>query len=349
MLCTIPTGSLFSYFGILTRYKQKSVLFFVGNILQLVIQILLTVYFVLIKKIGITGVFYGILFGQLVSIVFFYFINREDFNFVFSKKLIKRILAFSLPSLPAILAGWIDSSLGQILIGKYISLEDAGEYSIALRIVSVFLLIQVALGNVWGPYVYENYNNINFKENVLKLFKFISLLLIILSFNISILSNYIILLLSNSNYLNSSNYLILLIIPMSLNILIIFVNIGATISRKTKYLSYSSILGSLINLILLIVYLPKYGVITVPIALMISRLLSYMVLAHFTQKEINLNFPIKNIVILILVTIFLFFIKSKFTLSLAFSLIFLSIFNILFLLYFIKHYNLKNLLVNFKK
>ncbi len=343
MLCTLPAGSLFSYFGILTRYQQKAVLFSIGNILQLVLQISLTIYFVLILKIGVVGVFYGILAGEIIGIIFFFFINRENVDFVFSKSILQRVLAFSLPTLPAILAGWIDSSLGQVLIGKYISIEEAGVYSIALRISSVFLLIQVALGNVWSPYVYENYKTPEFKRNVIKLFNISTNILIIITLHLALLSDYIVLILSNANYLKAAKYLILLTIPMSFNILILYVNIGAGISRKTKYISYANILGSGINLFLLVIFLPKLGVITVPVALAISKILSYIVSSYYTKKEISLKFPKKNAIILVLSVIFLYYLQSNYEIKLLYSIFGLCVLDIFLVIYYIKHYNLKQI------
>ena len=55
------------------------------------------------------------------------------------------------------MAGWVDRSLGQLMIGKYISLEDLGVYAVAIQLASVFALIRQAIGNVWNPYVFENY------------------------------------------------------------------------------------------------------------------------------------------------------------------------------------------------
>ena len=53
------------------------------------------------------------------------------------------------------MAGWVDRSLGQLMIGKYISLEDLGVYAVAIQLASVFALIRQAIGNVWNPYVFE--------------------------------------------------------------------------------------------------------------------------------------------------------------------------------------------------
>lgn len=300
MLLTMPAGSLFTYFGILTRFKQKALLFSIGNLLQLTVQISFTIYYILIIKTGIVGVFYGMLIGELLGIVYFFFLNREYIRFTFHKSLLSRILKYSLPSLPAILAIWADSNIGQLFIGKYISLSEAGIYSIALRIASVYLLIRIAFENVWHPFVYEHLQTKDFGKIVMKIYNAATITLIVISVNLSILSEEIILLLSSTAYKKASVFLILLTIPMSLSILNQFVTIGPNISRKTKYISYANVLGSMVNLSCLAVLLPNYGAIIVPICLMLSGITVFLLSSYYTKREINLKFSYLNIFYLII-------------------------------------------------
>ncbi|MCD4669828.1 MAG: oligosaccharide flippase family protein [Actinomycetia bacterium] len=348
MLLTLPAGSLFSYFAILTRFKQKAVFYSIGTSLQLIIQIALTIYFVLFLKTGIVGVFYGIFFGEIVGIFYFALLNREYVTITFSFNLIKKVLIFSLPTLPAIFAIWADSSVGQILIGKYISIDDAGIYSIALRIASVFLLLQTAFGNVWLPFVYERYNHATFRKTVFRMFHTATIMLIIVSVNISLLSDYLVVLLSTPNYIEAGTFLSILTIPMSISILSEFSRIGPNITRKTKYVSYASMSGSVINILLLIFFLPIYGVISVPISLGISRIISYSMVSYFTFREISLLFPPKNVIILIFAIVSCFIIKYA---GLSNILVFtgLTVFNILMMAYIYQSYGISGLFLRRRK
>lgn len=342
MLFTIPAGSLFSYFAILTRYKQKAVLYSLGNLMQLGIQIAFTVYFILIKKAGIVGVFYGILAGEFVGIVYFFFLNREYIKFTFNKTLLNRILKYSLPTLPAIAAIWADSNVGQLLIGKYISLVDAGIYSIALRVSSIYLLIRQAFGNVWLPFVYENLKKSSFEKEIIKIFNAATISLLLISVNISILSDYIVLILSTPDYLDASQLLIVLTVPMSISILNQFATIGPNISRKTKYVSYANISGTIVNLTGLALFLPQYGVIIVPFCLMLSSLVVFFLTAYYTKKEIRLQFPRVNILIIsstiLGIYFFMHFVESKIV-----HFFLLILINIVGLYYIYHKYNITSL------
>ncbi len=303
LLLTVPAGSLSSYFAILTRFKKKPILFSIGTISQLLIQISIAIYTIVYLRLGILGFFLATLISSIFSIIYFAIINREYIGLRFNKEHLKRALMFSIPTLPAILAGWGDSSLGQLLIGKYVSLTDLGVYSIALQFASVFTLISVALNNVWSPFLYENYKKESFKKDVRKLFTlFIYLLVVVASF-ISLLSKELILLLTNASYLMAARYLVLLCIPMGVHLLFPIASSGISISRDTKFIGISYVIGTIVNISILILFLPKYGVFVVPIGLGFSRLLTYMIMYFTTKSKKFLVLPNRYILLYVCVVL----------------------------------------------
>ena len=299
MLINIPAGSLMSYFAVLTRYKKKPVQYSIGTILQLVIQIGISVIGVVVMRAGIISVFVGILVGELFALCYFAILNREYIGLQFNKELLYRALSFALPTLPAILAGWLDSSMGQILIGKYVSVEDLGVYSIALSLASVFTLISMAFNNVWSPYLFENYNQPWFKQSIRNLFGIIALTLVLITILLSVFSREIVLLLSNEGYLDACRYVTLLCIPMSFYLLFPFASSGVSITRDTKYIGIAYIAGSCGNLLLLFVSIRYLGVVAVPLCLAVSRIMSYFILYKVSEKKVGFKLP--NYILLLLV------------------------------------------------
>lgn len=292
MLLSIPAGSMMSYFSILTRFNKKAVLYSIGNLMQLSLQIGISVYGVVVMRAGIVSVFAGLLLSELFAVIYFACLNHANIKFDFKWFYLKRALLFSLPTLPAILAGWVDSSVGQIMIGRYISVADLGVYSIALSIISVFTLISVALHNVWSPFLYENYLKPSFKADVYRLFIIIVMGLMVVGVQLSLFSREIILLLTNPSYLNASRYLTVLILPMCIYLLFPFVSSGVSISRDTKYIGYSYILGSMLNLIMLFLVIKRWGIISVPLCLLLSRLTTFLYLKVKSEKRIDIDIPL---------------------------------------------------------
>lgn len=303
MLLSVPTNSLASYFSILTRFKKKPILYTIGSIIQIFIQVSIALFGVVYLRAGIISIFIGSFIASIFSALYNYTINRNFVGFKYDFIYLKRALLFSIPTLPAILAGWIDSSAGQILIGKYVSMTDLGVYSVALSLASVFTLISVALQNVWSPFLYENYDKPKFEEEVRSLFLILVIFLVMITIGVSLLSKEIILLLSNSGYLQAGRYLSLLCIPMCLYLLFPIVSSGVSISRDTKYIGLAYVSGSVFNVASLFILLRFMGVIAVPISLALSRYVSYMILYTVTKRKGILILPNNYITLLIIASL----------------------------------------------
>ena len=310
-LFTNPLSSIQSYFSILTRYKKKPILYSIGTIIKLIIQVAISVYGVVVLRAGIISVFIGFLVSDLFGVFFFSFINREFISFSFDKKLLRRAFLFALPTLPALLAGWLDNSFGQVLIGKYVSVSELGVYSIALSFASIFSLISVAFQNVWNPFLFENHKKQEFEFDIRKLFSVFSVLLIIISVSLSLFSRELVLLLSNEGYLSASKYITLLCVPMSFYLLFPFASSGILISRDTKYIGISYVIGSVANMLLLLFTIRNFGVIAVPISLSVSRILSFFVLNVVSESKLKYKLPIHLLFFLIVAVVVCFLIVQN--------------------------------------
>lgn len=347
MLLSIPAGSILSYFSILTRFKKKPILYTIGSLIQISIQISISVIGVVVLRYGVISVFVAVLIAELFGIFYFAFINREYIEFSFEWKYLKKALLYAIPTLPAILAGWIDTSVGQILISKYVSMEDLGVYSVALQFASIFTLISVGLNNTWGPFLYENYTKESFKKQVNNLFTIIVLVLTLVSVTISLLSKELVLLLSNPSYINAAQYIALLCIPMTIYLLFPIVSSGISISRDTKYIGIAYIVGSLINILFLLLLMPTMGIIIVPISLALSRIVSYVIQYVVTKRKGILTLPSKCVLFLIVMCIAMYFVVS-FDVSLIHRIILLIIIDGFIIWHIAKKYDIKEFIHKYK-
>jgi len=292
MALSIPSGSLLSYFSILARFRNQPVKYAFGSVMQVLVQIGLSVYCVLILHTGVVGIFIAVFIAETFGILYFGILNLTELDFKFDKAALKRALQFSLPTLPAILAGWADNSLGQLMVGKFVSIEKLGVYSIAVQLVSVFTLISVALNNVWYPYAYEHYKKYDFQTQSIRLFEVVAYILLFITLNLGFLSKDIIVLLSNPSYLDAAQYLTLLCFSSALYLLLPFVSISVNITRETQYISYAYGLGSIINVTLLFLFLSRIGVMAIPIFLGVSRVVTFAILETYSKRKTNIKYPV---------------------------------------------------------
>ena len=314
MALSIPAGSLMSYFSILTRFKKKPIQYSIGSFVQLLVQISISLIGVVYLELGIPSIFLGVLMGEIVSIIYFSFLNRSYIDFCFERKYLKRALLFAIPTLPAILAGWIDSSLGQIIVGRFIDLKELGVYSLSLQIASVFTLISAAFQNVWSPYLYENYNKDTFSLEVTRLFSTITTMLLGISIVFSFLAKEFIILLSNDSYVNASLYLPILCIAMSFYMIFPFATSGIVIARNTYYIGLGYLFGSMFNICSMLLLIKYIGVLAAPVSLCISRIISFVFMWNKTSKYLHFKCPISLLVSIVICSL-LSFLCNYFSLS----------------------------------
>ena len=303
MALSIPAGSLMSYFSIMTRYQKKPLLFSIGILIQLAIQITISIVGVVVLNEGVNSIFLGVLMGELFAVIYFAFLNKKNIGLTFKKKYLIRALRFALPTLPAILAGWADSSIGQIIVGRFISVEELGVYSLALQMASVFTLISTAFQNVWSPYLFENYKKENFRAEASSLFSIFVILLLGVTVVFSLYSIEIVQILSNYKYAKAAIYFPILCIPMSIYLLFPFVSSGILVSRQTKYIGISYVFGSVLNFISIIVLIRSVGIIAVPISLALSRVLTFIVLRYKSNTVLKIECPSVLLVLLSIIAV----------------------------------------------
>lgn len=312
MALSIPSGSLLSYFSILARFRNQPVKYAIGSLLQVLVQIGLSVYCVLMLQIGVVGIFIAIFIAEAIGILYFGFLNLTELDFRFDRIILKRALLFSLPTLPAILAGWVDNSLGQLMVGKFISIEGLGVYSIAVQLVSVFTLVSIALNNVWYPYTYENYKKPDFQTQSARLFEIVAYILLFITLNLGLLSKDIVIILANPGYLDAAQYLTLLCFSSAMYLLFPFVSISVNITRETQYISYAYGLGSIANLIFLFLFLTRIGIIAIPVCLGISRGITFFILNRYSINKMNIQYPTGPIYALLGTSLFCYcFVKAN--------------------------------------
>ena len=110
--------------------------------------------YILVAKLG-EGVLGRLLAMALSSCFIFiyvawHFIKAKLLVLHFDKPKLKASLAYSIPLLPNLVAGWIASTSDRLIIAKYVNLEAVGLYSLAVNIATLLYVAQDAVTQVTG-------------------------------------------------------------------------------------------------------------------------------------------------------------------------------------------------------
>ncbi|MEK6841243.1 MAG: flippase, partial [Nanoarchaeota archaeon] len=249
---------------------------------------------------GITGLAFAYLFSSIITfLLLLYFLRKREFN-LFNNKIkakfnTKEILIYSFPliltSLLTLLQKWADT----FVIGYYRSASEIGVYSIAFSTASLLAIIPTALMSLFMPVITSLYGQNNIKEikrisnSIVKWIFMINLPFAII---LSIFSKELIKIVFGLEYVNG--YASLIILSLSYLILSI-THIYASnllMVKRTKLLSLFVLISTLINVLLNIILIPKYGINGAAGATLSSNLI-FLILMIVSGKFILKLQPIK--------------------------------------------------------
>lgn len=173
-------------------------------------------------------------------------------------------------------------------------------------------------------------------------------MLLVIAVTISSLSNEVVLFLTNESYLDASSYFTLLCIPMCVYLLFPFASSGINISRDTKYIGLSYILGSAFNVLFTILLIKSLGIIAVPLSLAISRLTTYSIMCYISRRKGFVIFP-HNLLFILIACILICYVCVHLHLSLMIRLSVMTLIDLSVAIYLIRIINIKEILLALRK
>lgn len=236
-------------------YKYKISIF-----LSLLIAIgtaLLSVLLVIRLKDKLEGRIYGSIFPSIIIGLILYVIIHKygrKINTAYWKYAIK----ICLPYIPHLLSMTILNSVDRIMITNVCGAEDNALYSLAYSCGSIISILIVSLNTAFGPWLGEKlyaikYNEINrFSQKYISIF-------IVLAIGVMIFTPEVLLILGGRSYLNA----IFIMPPIACGCICqflytMFVNVEQ-FSKKTIGMAIASASAALLNYILNLIFIPRYG------------------------------------------------------------------------------------------
>jgi O-antigen/teichoic acid export membrane protein len=326
------------YLSAIRSFEMISWHTFIINILQNAIKVVFLVLFILIG-LKSSAVIFSYFLGFAGTLLAAYLVCRYKIKKIFkSSKLeekirtgaTKALFSYSWPfmfiSLVTFIFHWTDS----FIIGYFKTAIEVGFYNAAVPLIALFGLTAELFMRLFFPLITKEYARKNFKvikelsQQVGKWIFILNLPLFIIMF---LFPGAIINILFGKEYLVAATALrILSILGFFSTISFISYNL-LTITGRSKLVMIDLIIAAIINLVLNILLIPKYGINGAAFSTLISNTFFYLILVIQVHRVFSF-IPIRKKIIKIsfialIPTIFLIFIKKSMPINL-FSLILLG-------------------------
>ena len=284
-----------SYLAANREMEKQSFIFFLRTCLWI---IFLGIFYFIIGKFNLTNVFFIWLIGIIITFLTLLLSIRKDIAFFFknvNKKvnisLIKKSLTFSLPLVLFFTSGLIITLADRYMINYYNGAALTGIYSLSYAIVSIILSFSGVISSILYPHLAKAWSEKK-EYNILfnAMLKYNLLIVLPTMVGLFVLRNQIITLISGPEYLLAAPALMILIsFPLFASLITILTN-NLMLRDKTRLIGYVYTGGAVLNIILNLILIPRYGINGAATATITSYLFMYIIFHYVTRDQFSWNF-----------------------------------------------------------
>lgn len=237
----------------IARGLGKNKFFAAIGIITTILIFVFTLVFLVILDMGIEGIFLSNIVARICAIVITEWHVKSLWQYFRWKlrvmPMVKDVLRYSVPLIPAALCWWVTSASGRFFINHNLGLEMNGLYAVAMRFVSVFDAIAYIFGTAWQETAIRQYGKEGSEQFFSKILTsyviVLSAVLVIGAFCFKIIYP----LLVAQAYHESVNYIYLMGMSATFYALAAFFELGYQCAKETQRTILPVVLMAIINVV----------------------------------------------------------------------------------------------------
>lgn len=272
--------------NMLMRIQSRSVLYTATNLSKLGIVLLLTIYFIVFRKMGVSGIYLAQLIGNGLFLVILSGYSYRNCRPYFSFSTYREMSAYGFPMMFASFAGAMLNVIDRYSLNSMSMLKSVAIYTLAYKISSVLKLVFVdSYKLAITPMIVRKIDSPDNKRFYSKVLLYSSYVIMFAIIGLSLFSREAIMLISRSEDLWGS----FAIVPV-LSLSVFFLNLrevsssGLYIAKKTKILGVIVAVSGIMNLALNILLIPLWDIAGAAVATLLSQVFYWYACYFFSQK-----------------------------------------------------------------
>ena len=335
-------GTIIIYFKNIVRFYFKPWKFGIIALSEGVLVLVFALLFVLNFTGGLFGYFSGYVAGSLLAVLIGINFIKKNLRLVFSFSVIKKLLSYGLPFVPAGIAYWIFNLSDRFMLARLSTLQQLGLYSVAAKMTFAITLLGRIFGRAWSPHALKMYKESSaHRETFGRMLVYLLFGFSYVALFMTVFAPELLRIITVPEYYQA----VYAICPLALGLvaygLTQITMLGINLVFKTQYISHCSWLAAIVNIVLNLLLIPKYGMMGASIATMVSYIILTLSYGFISQRlypiEINFSKLFKSLAIILLFVIIAFWINTfssnkSFILVLFLKIIYLILYPTLFLL-----------------
>lgn len=290
-------GSLFTSINlVLWRLEEKPLAFGIYEITNTILNVALSLYFVIAMKQAWQGRIDGIILSTILYGIFsmFFLVRRGYLKFEFNRDYLFAVMAFGIPLIPHSLSFWLRSGVDRMIITSFWGTEAVGLYATGFQFGILLSFLVGAFNNAFSPYLYKVLSNPdetelkNTKIKIVKLTYVVMTALLVFGLLFILLSKLIITYTFSKEYLLAVEYINWAILGQIFQgFYILFVNYIFFV-KKTKGLAIITFSCAIIQVLLSYSLVRTIGPIGAAYSVVITAFINFVLVMFYSMKVFSM-------------------------------------------------------------
>lgn len=338
ILVSLTSGFLDYFILYLTTIlsaQLRAVGFAFITILNILLNSALSIFFIIEFDLTLWGRIYGIIGSQIIVFIITLYLCRKSFTKKINVYYLKKSLKLTSPMIPQMALGLSQNYLDKSILSFSKGSSSLGYYSLGVNFATILKTIMDSVEKAWSPIFFSKAieNTYENRNDIAKGFMALAFFYMAIGLGVIYFSEEAIKLLTTKQY-----YSAIYVVPIYVYFYLFAIfgylsNAQLSFSKKLKFILPGSFAGAIINIVLNILLIPKFGAIGAALSSSITSLVTQIILYYYGMKYFPLPINISKIVLLYLVLIFftsffyiLLFLNPNYFVKIISKLLLLSLF-----------------------
>ena len=310
----INVNCFYPVFQQITRGYKNHKIFAISGIINAVLVLGLSWLLLAYSKMGIGGFYLSQIIANAVTIIYLIISQHLPIDFwnnMNSKKyssIGKPMQKYSILLVPNSINQWIMKALDKYCILFFLSKYFNGIYTVAHRFPDVVIMLNNMFYSAWVEQSIVEYESDDRDAYFSKIFNMYSSFLISSILLIMPLTKYVLCFVSGEKYYDAYMYVPCLYISVIFNGLSSFIGTGYLGTKKTEGIMWTSLSGALINTIINVFFMKKFGLQIAGISSIFAYLSMFIARVIQTKKFFTIKIDYRKFIPLIAIAFFYAFI-----------------------------------------
>ena len=302
------------------RADEKSFQYTIVNLVRIIFTIGLIVLLVANMSWAITGVLFAYLVSEIACLAILIPLLVSQMEFRFLNPICVKSLKYGFPLIFSALGIYVLNLSDRFLIKLFFNLKEVGVYDFGYKIAGILqMFLILPFSQALLPSTYKEYKRPGDTRYYSKLMTYMCFVLIWGGLALSLFSDIIVSIMGQNKFNGAGIFVPIIILAYVFSSMRNVAFVGIMLSEKTVYIGILTVAAGALNVILNLLFLPKYGVITAAYTTLIAFVLFFFASKIIADKYYKITYESLKLIKLFFVGIGLYalsgFIKTNFVIA----------------------------------